>query len=346
MRLIALWLLLLSTHAFSFEIFGTNFGGGNPPPYNEPDYHGPRERSRGRGGFHEDRRDGHRGHNEIRESEPEPLDAPREYIDPSSLAFRSSSDPAIWGIENEKIKGAAIALNDEIYRGATNRYSADAGTALLHALVDFGTNMTPGISWGRTIYEALAGVDAISGRALSEFEHHITIFAALTPFPSPKLAYGGWKMLVRAASQMRSWAAIRGGEIADTIKLFRDNWRDFGNKIQYVKFEVDIRGFKNVRSFINAFLPRSRISTLKVDKEVIRYYIPGKTNPKGPWVTDRPIKDPHSELALPYAGPYEEARYMLRAGTRVMRGEAAPKYGQPGGGPQLLVNPKYLEEIH
>lgn len=87
----------------------------------------------------------------------------------------------------------------------------------------------------------------------------------------------------------------------------------------------------------NAFSSDIKVTTLKQDKTVYRYY-GGDSAPSSYWVTPTKVNSPISELALP---PGNTAQYVdsivLKKGTTVLEGTVAPNFGQPGGGYQYFV---------
>jgi hypothetical protein len=87
----------------------------------------------------------------------------------------------------------------------------------------------------------------------------------------------------------------------------------------------------------NAFGSDAKVTTLKQDTTVYRYY-GGDSAPSSYWVTPTKSSNPISELALP---PGNTAQYVdsivLKKGTTILEGTVAPNFGQPGGGYQYYV---------
>jgi hypothetical protein len=98
------------------------------------------------------------------------------------------------------------------------------------------------------------------------------------------------------------------------------------------------------RDVITSFTKDTQVVTTTDDEPVIRYWKEGESFPRSHWVTPEPAADPHSNLALPYPGPYNLQKWTLPKGTEVIKGLVNPKYGMPGGGKQIYVpNPGVLK---
>jgi hypothetical protein len=67
---------------------------------------------------------------------------------------------------------------------------------------------------------------------------------------------------------------------------------------------------------------------------------------RGMWVTEHPVANPASDLALPPTNTALSMKeWVIPAGTLVLRGMCAPLNDQPGGGSQIyLPDPKLLRE--
>ena len=89
---------------------------------------------------------------------------------------------------------------------------------------------------------------------------------------------------------------------------------------------------------IEAFTQNSRVVRLTEDRTVYRYWAEGFNAPRGRWVTAELVENPHANLALPNAGPYQTQRWTIPAGNDVIKGsKASPNFSMPGGGGQNYV---------
>lgn len=78
----------------------------------------------------------------------------------------------------EASEGLLARGQDEFYKG-----SVAQGEGLLEAaelVADLVTSWTPGISWGRDIYESVSGKDLLTGRTLENWERGAAILGAVT----------------------------------------------------------------------------------------------------------------------------------------------------------------------
>lgn len=77
-------------------------------------------------------------------------------------------------------------------------------------------------------------------------------------------------------------------------------------------------------------------------------YFGGESEPRGKWLTDKLLKDPANELALPPVNTTEKVQeWIIPKGTKVLDGTVAPheNWGRPGGARQIFVpNPEVLKE--
>ena len=80
------------------------------------------------------------------------------FVDASTSALKASRDFYV----NDEFESGMIAANM-------------AETAL-----DLATTWTPGVSWGRDIYESILGIDMITGASLSAFERGVAVIGAVT----------------------------------------------------------------------------------------------------------------------------------------------------------------------
>ena len=99
---------------------------------------------------------------------------------------RSFSDYARKQAGGDPIKNRVLDVADDFLGKAEKEYDAgnkeEAETlkTLATTLVDIGLSITPGVSWGRDVYEALTGKDLVTGEELSTFDRTMAVLGAVT----------------------------------------------------------------------------------------------------------------------------------------------------------------------
>ncbi len=205
-------------------------------------------------------------------------------------------------------------------------------------LLDLALNFTPGVSWGRDVYEAISGKDLITGEELDYLSRGIATLGVVT---------------VGFGSKIKCIKKIFDGldHTGVTSKMIKSAFENKSVKEvkEFVEFfkEVGITKADYIIDNITSFTRNSKIEILTKDLNVKRYYsINPKTpsKPRGAWVTTGAVKDPKSELALLVDGPFEVKDWVIPKGTKVARGGITPKFGQTASSiEQIYVNKDFLQ---
>jgi hypothetical protein len=211
-------------------------------------------------------------------------------------------------------------------------------------LLDLATSLTPGISWGRDIYESISGKDLHSDEVLGPFSRSMAILGAVTiGFGSkgPVIARKGVYVFEKLATRFNRFKeASKFDEVRKivqqkTLSQLKEVYAFFRKH----KFWQE-RDDKFV-SFSNAFMKDYKIGVLTEDMKAYRYYDPKFSQPRGQWLTRYHVKNPEMELALEHPGNYIPHEWTIPKGTEVMQGTIAPNFnGKPGGAWQIFVSDK------
>ncbi|MBP6219366.1 MAG: pre-toxin TG domain-containing protein [Oligoflexales bacterium] len=102
-------------------------------------------------------------------------------------------------------------LKDEFEEGKIAAQVADV-------LLDLATSLTPGVSWGRDLYEAVSGKDLHSGEELGQFTRSMAVLGVVTAGFGSKVGKA-CKFLGRLMKGDRAVDSLRAGEkILDSVK--------------------------------------------------------------------------------------------------------------------------------
>lgn len=245
---------------------------------------------------------------------------------------------------------ARYALNDftkEILREAQRLNSQEdfASAAKLYDIAEFIldtiTTFTPGISTIRDLYEAVFGRDLITSKYLNA--NRRVLAAAMVLIPMKATHIGPWlgkfeKLIKRHESfhELRKLLDHRPlSELKETIAYIK-KYKFYGENSDEMAVSI-----------VNAFRGGARVKILEQDMKVYRYYR-GDT-PRGPWITDKLVDNPHERLALLHNDPVKVKEYIIPKGTEVLQGEASLQHTQYGvrwgGATQFLVDKKVLKDV-
>ncbi|SHF05395.1 hypothetical protein SAMN02745195_01745 [Thermoanaerobacter uzonensis DSM 18761] len=141
-------------------------------------------------------------------------------------------------------------------------------------------------------------------------------------------------------------AAVTAVKEVTTQTTEKATFKELREVARFLK-ESGINDISDRRSIIEAFNPGAKVVKVEKDFKAYRYF-GGKAKPRGHWLTDRLLKDPENELALPPKNKAEKVpEWIIPKGTKVLDGTVAPheKWGRPGGARQIfLPNPEVLKE--
>lgn len=203
-------------------------------------------------------------------------------------------------------------------------------------ILDVLTAYTPGVSLFRDAYEAFLGKDLITGEILGSFARSMAVLGlASVGIIKPRMVILGVEKLASLIKKADDSVAVRGllwgkslTELKDTVGFFK-------------KHKIYDMTDENAVNVANAFMKGAKTKVLTEDTKVYRYYMPGKTEAKGAWVSPNIVKDPEVELAL-RSGPYQVKEWTIPKGTEVLEGIAAPNFSKKGGAMQIIVNKELL----
>ncbi|MGP4691972.1 pre-toxin TG domain-containing protein [Agrobacterium cavarae] len=151
-----------------------------------------------------------------------------------SLARTALSEGAIDGEQRLAALGLSERLTTEARGVFFSGLFAEGDTLLEIAKVtaDLATAWTPGVSWGRDVYEAISGHHLISGEELDTFSRSVAIVGALTGSFGSKGIHG-IEVASRVVSRVRP-------ELTATIKEFRPLLERVVAKMRFIKSESTV----------------------------------------------------------------------------------------------------------
>lgn len=243
------------------------------------------------------------------------------------------------------IDAAGDSLNTSVEYFLEERFEeANIAGDIADGLLDLATSLTPGISWGRDLYEAISGKDLHSNEDLDKFSRSMAILGSISfGFASkPAVAIRVFEKLTKNADILIDVRRLLFdkpiSELKTTVSFFK-RYKIYGGKTD-----------KEAVSVANAFLKDARTRVLDQDLKVIRYYPADAKSARGAWVTIQEHSDPHEALALFHIKPVLKAEFVIPKGTEVLEGIAAPQLigkdkWRMGGGHQILLDPDLLKDL-
>jgi Pre-toxin TG len=251
------------------------------------------------------------------------------------------------------------------YLEAAQMYQSFADQAM-----DIAVSLTPVVGTSRDFYEAILGKDLLTGKTLGGFERTLSVLGIFTGGvvkATPKVA----KMLISIAAHLgngkykpfekavevynkvvyRSEKGVREATNYYERMLANEVYRfDYAKALSELKETVGFLKRSGVRrvdlvDFTNAFKPGAKTRVLKEDLKVYRYYDKAKpgSNPRGNWVSVKPVSNPVEELALKFDGDYEMVEWIIPKGTEILEGIVAPNWNRAGGAAQIFINKDLLK---
>lgn len=89
-------------------------------------------------------------------------------------------------MDHSQIRTGYLNMSTEALRASRDYYVKDEfesgmiAANIAETALDLATTWTPGVSWGRDIYEAILGIDMLTGRTLSAFDRGVAVLGAAT----------------------------------------------------------------------------------------------------------------------------------------------------------------------
>lgn len=254
---------------------------------------------------------------------------------------RNRVQEEISSMYNNAQRAEIVSYATDSMQAAKEYYLADQiaegniAAAIADTLLDLATSLTPGVSWARDLYEAIAGKDLHSGEELDHFARSMAVLGAATFGFGSKAAkaVGVFEKLAKTADRFSDARRLLYEkplhELKDTIGFFK-------------RHEIYTKDDVYAVRVTNAFMKDASKEVLHDDLKVYRYYS-ANTNPRGSWVTTDALANPKRDLALEIA-PTEMKEWLIPKGTEILKGRVAANYGEAGGGMQILVNKGLLRE--
>ena len=212
---------------------------------------------------------------------------------------------------------------EDVQRVGVNRPSiedpkllSDLEKTLYEDMARLGIGFTPVVNDIADLYELLVGKDFISGSKLSFSDRMLSVLGVIA---GSGAAYRYAKRVINSPpkyikqfengfeKKSKKPFSLNEDEINSAYKglqngssktrVIRGNYKNLKKSLELLKKNNVERSER--RKIVEAFKNDSVVKKTSKDINVYRYSVEGKTAGKGNWVTKGPVKDPHSELALP-----------------------------------------------
>ncbi len=228
----------------------------------------------------------------------------------------------------------------------------DLENLLYESMFRIGVGFTPGINDATDLYELFTGKDFLTGNNLSAFERSLSgvgviagsgqgyRYANRVLNAPAKYLPEFEKSIEKATGKVSSSIGKEESKTAaqaSSRKIAKiSNFSELKKAVGLMRRD-DIVGAKR-REVIEAFESGSKVTVLTDNTKIFRYWQEGVTNERGHWATTLETNNPVRDLALPETGVYKKSEWIIPKGTEVIEGLAAPKFGRPGGGPQIWIS--------
>ena len=151
-------------------------------------------------------------------------------------------------------------------------------------------------------------------------------------------------VVARVGESLRVGASNPALQVGDSAALTASGAEKPGGKSSFIEIRrigefLKEAGIKKItrREIVEAFNQGTQIEQLADDMLAYRYY-GNSAKARGSWLTENPLADPVSELALPEGNAADNvAKWVIPKGTKVIRGTVAPNFERPGGASQVYV---------
>ncbi len=146
----------------------------------------------------------------------------------------------------------SLSYSHEFIREADTQFvdndpeSGELSLKIAEALIDITTSITPGISWGRDIFEAISGKSFIDGSPLSDLEIGTAVFGAATAGFGSKILKG-MKLLERVGVKAKDLHRLIDWSVftkrAENAKIIKTPWgeaaQEMGDAALYARFQAE-----------------------------------------------------------------------------------------------------------